>query len=214
MSSIESMINKRRQVDEDDSDFSVGTIPGLEDNDNEIVSVVRQLNGPKTTKEESATPMTVKATIKETEGVTPEMLEGTVSLKTRNEDLAELISQTNEDVIVQSSNKHFQINAKQIRVSRGEVERKLGKRLNDGEWRMLFINRTGEVYSFTDHEFILGIVELEIEERKEQAQINTRIDAEAKSEMDSVRQLLNMTQAQFLEVAIKEYAEKVRAELI
>jgi hypothetical protein len=124
-----------------------------------------------------------------------------------------LVASKNENVIVQEFDGYYQVNAKQIRITRQDVEGLFGK-INDGRWRMLLMNRDGEVSEFNNHILILGIVQSEVEEAKETAQLNTRIDSKSKEEMDKIRGLLDMTQAQFLEVAIKEYADKVRSEMI
>lgn len=198
---------QRSQSDDVDTDFSVGNIAGLEE----------EANDQKNEKESDTTMTnateTMESPIVNNNEVTPEQLEGTVSLKVRSEELLDLIVKTNTSVIVQEIDDHYQINAEQIRVNRQDAEKVLG-RMNEGRWRMLFMNRQGEVSRFNDHEFVLGIIETEAEERKELAQLNTRILADAKLDMDETREKLNMTQAQFIEVAIREFAEKVRDELI
>jgi hypothetical protein len=220
---LNDMIAKRKAMQEDDGDdFTVGTIAGLDDS--EEMKVVKELNEKpkaKNTKKEKGdvvdmtTATKEKKNVKATAEVTAEMLEGTVSLKIKNtyKELVEVIVNKNDNVVVQEFDGHIQINAKQIRVTRQDAESVLG-RMNDGRWRMLLMNRDGEVTNFNNYELVLGIVESEVEETKEQAQLNTRILADAKIEMDEIRALLGMTQSQFLEVAIKEFAERVRSEMI
>lgn len=226
----ESLIKRiDNEIDEDGDDFTVGTIKGLEPMDNEdkeIVRTIRHLNPKATNKNQpkgDVTDMTTQ-TIEKNEvvenqnvatSVTPEMLEGTVALKLRKQykPLVDTIINNNDNVMVQEFENHFQLNAKQLKVTRQDGERALG-RLNDGQWRMLFMNKKGEVVDFNDDKFILGVVEAEAEEVKETAQLNTRIDSKAKLEMDEVRDLLGMTQSKFLEVCIAEYVSKVKAELL
>jgi hypothetical protein len=198
----------------DDSDFAVGVIAGMED---EVTPKRKAKSTPKTTKktEESVADMTTTTIEKTNVIVNEEMLQGTVSLKVKKDygTLVELVASKNENVIVQEFDGYYQVNAKQIRITRQDVEGLFGK-INDGRWRMLLMNRDGEVSEFNNHILILGIVQSEVEEAKETAQLNTRIDSKSKEEMDKIRGLLDMTQAQFLEVAIKEYADKVRSEMI
>jgi hypothetical protein len=208
-------------LEDDGDDFSVGTIAGLEDNDKEgkeIQKAIRHLNSKPQIKVEpkgDVVEMTTKTIEKQNVIVDPASLEGTVMLKLRKqyEKLVDTIVKNNDNVTVQEFDTHFQINAKQIKVTRQDGERALG-RLNDGQWRMLFMNKQGEVSNFNDYEFVLGVVETEAEEVKETAQLNTRIDSKAKLDMDETRELLGMTQAKFLEVCIAEYVAKVRAEIL
>jgi hypothetical protein len=228
---VKSVIEQRKlmqgasEIDDDGDDFTVGTIAGLEPLDKEdkkIVRNIRHLNN-KTPKNEGVVADMTNATIEKqienaiesTNVVTPEQLEGTVELKLRKQyqPLVTVIVQNNDNVVVQEFESHFQLNAKQIKVSRTDGERALG-RLNDGSWRMIFMNKKGEIVNFNDYEFVLGVVETEAEEVKETAQLNTRIDSKAKLEMDETRELLGMTQAKFLEVCIADYVAKVKAELI
>lgn len=206
-------------LDEDDSDFSVGKIAGLDDTVKESTTKKESVADMPTTLEKEKT-TNVKKDEKEKQfvistGVKAEDLEGTVSLKIHknNMPLAEIVAKKNDGVIVQQFENHFQLNAKQIRVTRQDAENVLG-RMNDGRWRMLLMNRDGEIANLNNYELVLGVVQTETEENKETAQLNTRILAESKQDMDEIRALLNMTQAQFLEVAIAEYVEKVRAEMI
>lgn len=229
---VKSIIEQRKlmqganDMDDDGDDFTVGTIAGLEPldkEDKEIVKNIRHLN--KTNKNQpkgDVADMTnatiekqIENAIEPTTAVTPEKLEGTVELKLRKQyqPLVQTIVNNNDNVIVQEFDNYFQLNAKQIKVSRTDGERALG-RLNDGSWRMLFMNKKGEVSSFTDYEFTLGIVEEEAEAVKETAQLNTRIDSKAKMDMDETREMLGMTQAKFLEVCIADYVAKVKAEMI
>jgi hypothetical protein len=228
---VKSIIEQRKlmqgaELDDDGDDFTVGTIAGLEPldkEDKEIVKNIRHLN--KSTKNQpkgDVADMTnatiekqIENAIDSTNVVTPEQLEGTVELKLRKtyQPLVQTIVNNNDNVIVQEFDNYFQLNAKQIKVSRTDGERALG-RLNDGSWRMLFMNKKGEVANFTDYEFTLGVVEEEAEAVKETAQLNTRIDSKAKLDMDETREMLGMTQAKFLEVAIAEYVAKVKSEMI
>jgi hypothetical protein len=203
---------------DDEGDFSVGTIAGMEDTDKEIIKGIRHLN--KATKIENqpkgdVEDMATKAPKKEDVVISPESLEGTVELKLRKQykDLVDAIIKNNDNVTVQEFDTHFQINARQIKVTRQDGERALG-RLNDGQWRILFMNKKGELVTFDDYQFVLGVLPEEIEEAKETAQLNTRIDSKSKLEMDEIRELLGMTQAKFLEVAIAEYTQRVRAEML
>lgn len=212
---IKDIVQKRKQLDEMDEgeDFVVGTIAGLDD-ETPIKPTSKKQDDKKTINKESVADMT-KQNVKTVEEVTAEQLEGTVSLKLKKgyEGLLMVIEGNNEGTIIQDFDTYYQVNSKQIRITRQDAERVLGK-MNDGRWRMLFMNREGEVSNFNDYEFVLGIVEAEVESPRELAQLNTRILSEAKMEMDAVRDLLNMTQSQFLEVAIREFAEKVRAEML
>jgi subtilisin-like proprotein convertase family protein len=204
---------KRKQLEQnDDADFSVGTIPGLDDVVVEMpTSETKQV---KTETKESVADMTTTKT-KSTTNVSAEQLEGTVALKLRSEysALVSIIENKNAGVIVQDFGEYLQLNAKQIRITRQDAENTLGK-MNDGRWRMLLMNRKGEVANFNNYELVLGIIETEADEVRETAQLNTRIESKAKEEMDEIRTMLGMTQSQFLEVAIKEFAEKVRSEMI
>lgn len=218
---VEARKNKQAEENMEDSDFSVGTIAGMEDEakTKKTAKATTKATGTKSNKTEESVADMTNATIEKKivvqENVKPELLEGTVAIKLKKDyaKLVGVITSGNDEVIVQEFDTHYQLNAKQIRVTRQDAERTLGK-MNDGRWRMLFMNRDGELTAFNDYEFVLGVVETEVEERREQAQLNTRIDAEAKQEMDRVRALLEMTQAQFLEVAIKEFSEKVNAEML
>ena len=227
---VKSVIEQRKlmqeaEANDDGDDFTVGTIAGLEPLDKEDKKIVRQIRhlNNKTPKNEGVVADMTNATIEKqienaiesTNVVTPEKLEGTVELKLRKAyaPLVKTIVTNNDNVIVQEFDSYIQLNAKQIKVSRTDGERALG-RLNDGSWRMLFMNKKGEVANFNDYEFVLGVVETEAEEVKETAQLNTRIASSAKLEMDETRELLGMTQAKFLEVCIAEYVAKVKAELI
>lgn len=214
------------EVDDDGDDFTVGTIAGLESLDKEDkkppVRNVRHLGKEQKNETKGVDTNMSKATIEKqienaiTESkVTPEQLEGTVELKLRKTyaPLVQTIVNVNSDVIVQDKEAYFQLNAKQIKVTRTDGERALGK-LNDGQWRILFMNKIGEVVSFTDNEFVLGVVETEETTVKELAQLNTRIDSNVKADMDETRDFLGMTQAKFLEVAIAEYVAKAKAELL
>jgi hypothetical protein len=188
----------------------------MEDTDKEIIKGIRHLN--KTTKNEpkgDVVDMTAKTIEKENVIVSPESLEGTVELKLRKQykELVDAIVKNNDNVTVQEFETHYQVNAKQIKVTRQDGERALG-RLNDGQWRILFMNKKGEVVTFDDYQFVLGVVEEEVAESKETAQLNTRIDSKSKLEMDETREMLGMTQAKFLEVCIAEYVAKVKAEMI
>lgn len=230
---VKSVIEQRKlmqganEIDDDGDDFTVGTIAGLESLDKEDKKIVRQIRhlNNKTPKNETkgdVADMTnatiekqIENAIETSNVVTPEQLEGTVELKLRKQykSLVTVIVQNNDNVIVQEFESYIQLNAKQIKVTRQDGERALGK-MNDGSWRMLFMNKKGEISSFNDYEFVLGVVETEAEEVKETAQLNTRIDSKAKLEMDETRELLGMTQAKFLEVCIADYVAKVKAEMI
>jgi hypothetical protein len=221
-----SIIEQRKlmqgNLEDDGEDFSVGTIAGLDDKeDKEIAKAIRHLNNKATIKIEpkgdvaDMTTKTVEKTNVVSGIVSPESLEGTVELKLRKQylPLVDTIVKNNDNVTVQEFDTHFQVNAKQIKVTRQDGERALG-RLNDGQWRILFMNKKGEVSNFNDYEFVLGVVETEVEEAKETAQLNTRIDSKAKLEMDETREMLGMTQAKFLEVCIADYVAKVKAEML
>jgi predicted RNA-binding protein YlqC (UPF0109 family) len=216
---LKEKVNNGKQADELDSDFSVGTIAGMEEESKPKKRAESKETKNTTNKEESVADMTTatksKNGVEVTENVTDEMLKDTVSLKVKKTatSFIKLIVSSNDNVIVQEFDNCYQLNAPQIKVSRQDAERAIGK-LNDGRWRMMFMNRTGEVVSLNDYEFVLGVLETEIEERKELAQLNTRILAEAKAEMDETRKLLGMTQAEFLEIAIRDFADKVNAEVL
>lgn len=203
----------RAKVNDEDLDFSVGKIAGLDDvEDKDIMETVLELN-KQTQLQGDDVDMTTQTIEKNV--VTPESLEGTVELKLRKnyKPLVDTIIKSNNNVTVQEFDTHYQVNAQQIKVTRQDGERALGK-LNDGQWRILFMNKKGELSSFNDYEFVLGVIATEVEEAKETAQLNTRIDSKAKLEMDEIRDLLGMTQAKFLEVAIAEYVSKVKAEIL
>jgi hypothetical protein len=220
-----SIIEQRKlmqgNLEDDGDDFSVGTIAGLDDKeDKEIAKTIRHLNSKATIKIEpkgDVADMTTKTMLAQNVDtlITPESLEGTVELKLRKQylPLVDTIVKNNDNVTVQEFDTHFQVNAKQIKVTRQDGERALGK-LNDGQWRILFMNKKGEVSNFNDYEFVLGVVETEVEEAKETAQLNTRIDSKAKLEMDETREMLGMTQAKFLEVCIADYVAKVKSEML
>lgn len=211
-------IIKRMQELEEDEDFVVGTIAGLEQKE-EVprASLVRHLPKKQTIQGDDVamTTQTIENNVVATTNVTPESLEGTVMLKLNKQykKLVDTIVKNNDNVVVQDLETHYQINAPQIKVTRQDGERALGK-LNDGKWRMLFVNKKGEVVDFNDDKFVLGVIEAEVEEAKELAQLNTRIDSKCKLDMDEIRDLLGMTQAKFLEVAINEYVGKVRDEIL
>jgi hypothetical protein len=215
-------------VTDDDSDFSLGTIAGMEDDTPKNRKASANTSTKVTTKESAdmSTATEIKDKVlnapKANVAVTSKngaelesALAGTVSIKVHknNAALVEMIVNKNDDVVVQDFETHFQANAKQIRITRQDAENALGK-MDDGRWKILLMNRNGEVSQLNNYELVLGITEAVAEESKDLAQLNTRILAESKMEMDATRKLLGMTQAEFLEVAIKEYAEKVKAEMI
>src|SRR5579875_2982856 len=157
----ENLIEGRKRLQEagldDDADFKVGTIAGLEEvKEDHGGKKVRHLNKKQSKGDEPV----IGNSIKETNPISPEQLEGTVELKIRKQyyPLVQVIVNNNDNVIVQEFEKYFQLNAKQIRVTRQDGERALGK-MNDGQWRMLFMNKKGDVDTFNDHEFVLGLVE-------------------------------------------------------
>jgi hypothetical protein len=215
----ESLIKRVGEVEDiDGDDFKVGTITGLEPHDNEdreVIRAIRHLNRTNQNQPKGEDVTMTTQTINPTEITSPEALEGTVELKLRKQymPLVETIVHNNENVIVQDFESYFQLNAKQIKVTRQDAERTLGK-MNDGQWRILFMNKKGDVSEFNDYQFVLGVIETEVEEAKETAQLNTRIDSNCKMNMDRVRDMLGMTQSKFLEVVITEYVAKVDAEML
>jgi hypothetical protein len=215
----ESLIKRVGEVDDNDGDdFKVGTIAGLEPfdkEDREVVRQIRHLNRTNKNQPKGEDVTMTTQTINPVEITSPEALEGTVELKLRKQymPLVETIIHNNENVIVQDFESYFQLNAKQIKVTRQDAERTLGK-MNDGQWRILFMNKKGDVAEFNDYQFVLGVIETEVEEAKETAQLNTRIDSKCKMDMDRVRDMLGMTQSKFLEVVIAEYVAKVDAEML
>lgn len=211
MPNINEIIANRQSQIENDDDFSVGTIAGLED----ISSTTTNQNQTNQGVVNMTTVATEQETNVATHTVTPEELEGTVELKIvkRYTDLVTAITSRNTGCIVQDFGGYFQVNAPSIKITRQDAESALGG-LNDAQWRMLFMNREGDTVTFNNYEFVMGNVEQVIEERKELAQINIRIDKNAKDTMDEVKNLLGMTQAEFLEVAIKELADKILVDKI
>lgn len=109
---------------------------------------------------------------------------------------------------------HFRFDGKYIRVTRQEVENILGK-LSDAKWRMLFVNRSGNVRTFNDYEFAIGnpTANTEQTENKDYVQLNFRIERSLKEEIDTLRELMNMSQNDFVAQAVAEFVSAIKAEL-
>lgn len=199
------MAYQRKKQHEEDGDFVIGEISGMNDSSEAV-------NNEQDNNTENGVEQMTK--VNPSKVAIPDELVGTVELKLKKEygRLADIISENNEGVIVQELDNCIQINAPQLKITRQDVDRAIGK-VDDGRWRMILLNRQGEISCFNDYEFILGEIQEEIEESKELAQINTRVTAEAKQMMDRTRKKLgDWTQGDFLDNAIRDYVQKVEAE--
>jgi hypothetical protein len=120
---------------------------------------------------------------------------------------------------MQENEEHYILKAPYIKVSRADVESSIGK-LTDGRWRMLFVNRSGEIKEFNNYEFAIGAPKAAIvdeeEQRKETVQLNIRVDKLIKEDIEKYRLLLgeNYTQNAFVEDALKEFIANIKKEML
>ncbi|WP_336784079.1 hypothetical protein [Paenibacillus illinoisensis] len=104
-----------------------------------------------------------------------------------------------------------------IRVNRSDVEHVAGK-MSDAKWRMLFVNRSGEIREFTNERFIMGtpVQATQAEDEKDVVQINVRIDSLVKADVDKYRSkdFLDLTQNAFVEEALREFIVNIKKDLL
>jgi hypothetical protein len=137
--------------------------------------------------------------------------------KTQPKRLVNAIASANGVQLVEATDSYV-IAAPYIKVLRSEIEAITGK-LSDVKWRMIFVNRKGEVKEFTNHEFAIGVASVASvneTERKEAVQLNIRIDKQVKEEMEKYRgkDFLDRTQNDFVEDALKEFIANIQKELV
>lgn len=149
-----------------------------------------------------------------------------VELKLRKTDgqqqVVDAISQANPGAEIEEADDHFSIRAPHIRILRQEVEKAAGTKLSDVRWKSLFVNRSGDIKEFNEHEFSMGITVPVVEEEEvqiETIQFNVRIPKELKSEMDNVRALLGtpsspMTQNSYVAEALQVLNKQIMKEII
>lgn len=206
---IENMIkNREANMNNDDADFTLGTIKGLDDvQDKEINDVVVQLNTPAPVAVAPVVPSVEVAEVAELD-LTDKV---TIKFRKEHEQLVGILQRTNEGVIVQELDNCFQMSAKRIHVTRTEAESALGKSLTNTEWRLLLMNRTGEETEFNNDRLSLGALDIIEEEVQEQAQLNCRISARTKERMETCRKLMgsDFTQGVFLEAAIDLFISEI-----
>jgi hypothetical protein len=112
----------------------------------------------------------------------------------------------------------YVLSAPYIKISRRELEAVIGP-MTDAKWRIMFVNRVGEVKEFNNYEFAVGTprpVETVEEEAKDTVQLNIRIDRAVKDELEKYRgkEYLDMTQNAFVEEALKEFIANIRKEVL
>jgi hypothetical protein len=133
--------------------------------------------------------------------------------------LINIITAANPDVELNENEADaYVLTGSYIKVTRAEVESVVG-RLTDTRWRMLFMNRTGEVREFNNYEFSMGVprpVITESSERRESTQINVRIPTDLKALMEELRapEILNLSQNDFVAEALAEYINMIKKERI
>jgi hypothetical protein len=150
------------------------------------------------------------------EGVQEEVV--TLSIKkTYPAELVEAIAAANDGVTILEKETSYQLSGPVIRVVRSQVAKVVGD-LSDSKWRVLFMNRSGQVSEFDNSQFVLGIpksVPIEELEQKETSQLNVRIEKTLKAEMEFFRALLpNVNQNEFVAEALREYVCSLREEMV
>lgn len=112
------------------------------------------------------------------------------------------------------------ISAPYIKVTRADIEAYLGA-ITDAKWRMILMNRVGEVRELTNREFILGVQNAESGEEETGrvvTQINLRVDKTLKDKIDKYRKVLGNGEkysiTAFCEDAIKEFINSVEKEIV
>lgn len=118
---------------------------------------------------------------------------------------------------VDETEEFYVIKAPYIKVTRSDLESVAGK-VTDARWRMLFVNRSGEVKDFNNYEFSIGApkpVIVEETPKEQPVQLNIRISPALKEEIEELRKLLgdNYSQNSFVEDAIKEFVTNIRKEM-
>lgn len=142
----------------------------------------------------------------------------TIKIKrTQPKRLINAIVQANSNVEVEEGEDAYVITAPYVKVRRSDVEVVTGS-MSDTKWRMLFMNRVGEVSSFTNHEFIIGVPQPTIteEDRRVWTQVNIRLPKDLKEEMELLRsaQILNMSQNEFVAEAVAEYIAMIKRDRV
>jgi hypothetical protein len=112
----------------------------------------------------------------------------------------------------------FMVSAPFIKVTRSDVEQVTGK-ITDAKWRMMFVNRSGEVKDFNLYEFTIGTPKAVVADEEatvETVQLNVRIDKEIKAEMEKYRDsnYLDMTQPAFVQEALREFIASIKREVL
>lgn len=125
------------------------------------------------------------------------------------------IVSTNANVELEEAEDVFILKAPYIKVKRSDIEAVMGS-ISDTKWRMIFMNRVGEVREFTNYEFIMGIPQPSQTEvdRREWTQMNVRLPKDLKEEMEILRapDILAMNQNEFVSEAITEYIAMIKRE--
>lgn len=154
------------------------------------------------------------------DGTTAEVVEKTVSIsfrKTHPKRLINALASINNAKIEENEDS-FVIVAPYLKITRSDVETSIGK-ISDAKWRMMFVNRAGEVKEFNNYEFAIGtpkVVESATESKTETVQLNIRIDKHVKEELEKFRspEFLDLNQNAFVEEALREFIANIRKELI
>lgn len=128
--------------------------------------------------------------------------------------LAKLIERNNPHVKIGENEEYIVVSAPYMRITRSEAEMAMGGRISDFEWRMLFVKREGgKADKFNNYEFILGTPVPEDDDRvesKDVVQVNTRLDRPTKDEMDRFREMLGMSQSDFIAQAVVVFLKQLR----
>ncbi len=137
--------------------------------------------------------------------------------RTYSKRLVNLIASLN-NTEVEETEDFYLISAPFIKVNRSDVEGVVSGKMSDAKWRMLFVNRSGEIREMSNERFVMGTPApvVSTDESKDVIQINIRIDAGVKAEMDKYRskEFLDLTQNAFVEEALREFIENIKKELL
>jgi hypothetical protein len=215
------MAFQRKEQENEDSDFSIGTIAGLEEAEKLYKAI-----SPKTTAKVIGVEETdyIVPLLEDDEPISTKQLVSSDTIDTEskarisfknnriNFEIAESIINANPNLKFYENNEIIQVSGDYIRLNRSQVEGIMGK-ITDIAWRMLVMNNEGDKQVFNDHELIIGTV-AETTEQVELAQLNVRINKEAKENLDKYRELLSLTQGEFVEKAIEELVVKIKGGVI
>lgn len=131
--------------------------------------------------------------------------------------LVNLIASVNNTEVEEVDN-FYLISAPYIEVNRKEIESVVGE-LTDARWRMLFVNRAGEVSEFTNDNFRIGIEKSASPAAAAQPEltpISVKIDSLVKQEMDKYRgaEYLDLHQNAFVEAALRDFIEGIKKQIL